>query len=97
MANFAIYNKSDLANHGGTEKVFSLLGNKLLQNGHSVRIVSLSPEDNFQEPVVDWLRGFKVSRYSIPKTRRPERVHWLLRILQKKSVIGASQAILEDF
>jgi len=97
MADFAVFDLGDLSLYGGVEKVLYTLGNELLQNGHNFRIVGLVPEKSPQKPVVNWLLGFNVSRYQIPKTPRPERVHWLLRILQNKPLLGAYRVILEDF
>jgi len=97
MADFAVYVVSNLSIYGGFERVLCTLGNELLQNGHGFRIIGLVQETSPQKPVIEWLSGFKVSRYSIPRTTRPERVYWFLRMLKHEPLIGASRAILEDF
>jgi len=97
MADFAVYVLRDLNIYGGVERVLYTLGSKLLQNGHNFRIICLVQGNSPQKPVIDWLSGFKVSRYSIPRTPRPERVYWLFRILKHESLIGASCVLIEDF
>jgi UDP-D-galactose:(glucosyl)LPS alpha-1,6-D-galactosyltransferase len=97
MAKIAVYTFLPLDNYGGTERVLSQVGYLLQRNGHHYRIVSLLRKGLARQKLIDWLSSLPVEFYSIPKTARPERVHWFLRMLKRKSLISATAAILEDF
>ncbi|MCR4432904.1 MAG: glycosyltransferase [Caldiserica bacterium] len=94
---YVVYALNDYSAYGGEAKVLSILGNLLTKNGHHFRIVSLLPRGHIPKPIVNWLSSFPVSYYSLPKTSRPERLHWLSRIFWKRSILNAFEIVLDDF